>query len=96
MAESYYKVTVYDGEKTLFEKDIPVSDLSSTDLHGLLRSLVASYGNLNGDEITGSHLKNDAAGHRDLLTIGHQNLAGKRGYMLTCGENPHATLVEVT
>jgi hypothetical protein len=84
-----WKITGYDGAKTVFEHFIPEGSLSEPEMETLLQRLAARH--LSEKEVVASSLRKNSAGYRHDLEISKN--PGARYCLMTTGSGAHYTAV---
>ena len=89
----FCEIKVHDGEKLLFERQVPVGQIGERRLKDLLQALVVKYA-LTPEQIVDGHLKRNARGYRPLPEV-HQD-GGVQRFQLLCfdGVDAVARVVE--
>jgi hypothetical protein len=92
---SYVRITKYDGNAELFQRDVPAYRLPGDRVERVLQSLAAK--DLTEDEIIESLLSRHKGHpkHRPLLDVRKENVPEKKRTLFTCGENPHVTAIAI-
>ena len=93
MKQRFCEIKVYDGEKLLFERQVPVGQIGDRRLKDLLQALVVKYA-LTPEEIVDGHLNRNARGYRPLPGV-RQDGGVQRFQLLCCdGVDAVARVVE--
>ena len=66
--EHYWLIRGYDGMTKIYEKRVPVGQLTENQLKAVLMALTAKAG-LSFDEIVGAYVKKATRMHNDLLCV---------------------------
>jgi len=90
MDSGVWQIRGFDGDKLLYERDVPAGTITRVALESLLRTLAAKYG-LCDDEIVDSYLRANCNAYRSLLEVRTDmrplgaNMSTP-AMMLSCGE----------
>ena len=87
MTQRYWKISGYDGSRTVYERSVPEGALSESEVVTLLQRLAARH--LSDDEVFSSSLRKNSHGFTPHLEIGRNT--GEKPALMTTGSGHHYT-----
>jgi hypothetical protein len=85
--ERCWRIRGYDSTTEIFDQNIPVGQMTESNMKELLRALAAR--GLSPREIIGAYARRGTRISNGLLDIRRENQPEKRRTNYICGDNPH-------